>query len=832
MATAAATATTPPLARSLLVCYASQTGNAEWIARHLRDGAERRGARSARCLALDELAAEPAAAGVDADAAVLVFVASTTGDGDPPDNATKFWRWLRRAKKPELDTAFRGRKYAILGLGDTNYSNFCQHPKRLDRKLIDLGASAFMPKGLADDATGLEEVVDPWVEQLWEALPTVLDLDPSAAAAFLASGASSFMAAKASKPASAAAPDSTVPKATAGTTSVNANGSAVATASAATAQPAAASITGTTPTVASSVDSGAVDDLDAALARLAIPPQHAAAPIALTVLPAATAADPATAVPPLPLPPTLPFALVATGERRPFRQSRDWPPCAPHQASAGDAAGAFAYTAARPFAAQVVATRRLTGARAVSRVHEITLDVSGMGWAARAGDVLSVVAPNPDELVLPLLRRLGLDADAVVDVAPAPGSAAAAAAVRPLPVACTAYEVLRYLVDLRPPPRAPLLQLLAARCAAADSDDARRLQALATGAAPGTLRALRSERPSLADWLATFPSVSGVTLAELVEVLPRLQPRQFSVARIDHDGPVGGAVRRVSLGFAVVEYETPGGRRVVGHATPWLEALCESAVAAATNGGGRVLPVVPVFPKPESPFRPPELLALAAAGEDDAAATTAAAAAAAAAPLVMIAAGTGLTPFVSFLEARAAASATAVGGAGGAGVSAKRARVESGEETVVAAAVANEVAHGPALLYHGRRFLAGADGDGDRIYGRDLDTWRASGVLARLCEAVSRDAVPPHAAVEATSGGGPDLVVHGYVQEALRADGQRLWALAQDSGAYFYVCGSTALARDVHDALVGIATTEGGLAAVEARAFWTRLSRERRYCRD
>ena len=40
------------------------------------------------------------------------------------------------------------------GLGDTNYSNFCNTAKRLDRKFSDLGAESFLTKGFADDATG------------------------------------------------------------------------------------------------------------------------------------------------------------------------------------------------------------------------------------------------------------------------------------------------------------------------------------------------------------------------------------------------------------------------------------------------------------------------------------------------------------------------------------------------------------------------------------------------------------------------------------------------------------------------------------------------------
>ncbi|KAJ2529125.1 hypothetical protein EV175_007394, partial [Coemansia sp. RSA 1933] len=41
---------------------------------------------------------------------------------------------------------------------------------RLDKQLGEAGATAFYPTGLADDATGLEDVVEPWIEGLWAAL--------------------------------------------------------------------------------------------------------------------------------------------------------------------------------------------------------------------------------------------------------------------------------------------------------------------------------------------------------------------------------------------------------------------------------------------------------------------------------------------------------------------------------------------------------------------------------------------------------------------------------------------------------------------------------------
>ena len=45
-------------------------------------------------------------------------------------------------------------QYTVLGLGDTNYSNFGAHPDKIDKKMTEMGAHVFYPKRVADEVEG------------------------------------------------------------------------------------------------------------------------------------------------------------------------------------------------------------------------------------------------------------------------------------------------------------------------------------------------------------------------------------------------------------------------------------------------------------------------------------------------------------------------------------------------------------------------------------------------------------------------------------------------------------------------------------------------------
>lgn len=61
-----------------------------------------------------------------------------------------------------------------MGLGDTNYDQFCQMGKVIDKRMSELGGKRSLPLCCADEATGLEETVEAWKTEIMTIL-TKLD---------------------------------------------------------------------------------------------------------------------------------------------------------------------------------------------------------------------------------------------------------------------------------------------------------------------------------------------------------------------------------------------------------------------------------------------------------------------------------------------------------------------------------------------------------------------------------------------------------------------------------------------------------------------------------
>jgi sulfite reductase (NADPH) flavoprotein alpha-component len=91
----------------------------------------------------------------------LVVITSTWGEGDPPDNALEFWNFIKEDSAPKL----KNLNYAVLALGDTNYSEFCGAGKNFDERLSALGAKRLLDR--IDCDVDFEDSVEKWIGDLW-----------------------------------------------------------------------------------------------------------------------------------------------------------------------------------------------------------------------------------------------------------------------------------------------------------------------------------------------------------------------------------------------------------------------------------------------------------------------------------------------------------------------------------------------------------------------------------------------------------------------------------------------------------------------------------------
>ncbi|XP_044174557.1 NADPH-dependent diflavin oxidoreductase 1-like [Acropora millepora] len=160
------------VSRRISVLFGSQTGTAQEVAERIGREAKRR-FLSVTVMALDDYNVTKLI-----EEEVVIFVCSTTGQGDEPDNMKKFWRFILRRNLPS--NSLCGVCFAVLGLGDSSYPKFNFIAKKLYKRLIQLGGTSLLSLGLADDQhdLGPDAVVDPWLKEVWQKVLKIYPLPP------------------------------------------------------------------------------------------------------------------------------------------------------------------------------------------------------------------------------------------------------------------------------------------------------------------------------------------------------------------------------------------------------------------------------------------------------------------------------------------------------------------------------------------------------------------------------------------------------------------------------------------------------------------------------
>lgn len=129
------------------ILYGSNSGTCESMAQSLASHAPSHGFKVVKFGPMDE-----SAEGFPRNAPkhpIIIITASY--EGQPPDNAAKFVKWIENSKNDE--SQLNGTSYAVFGCGNHDWAQtFHRIPRLVDRRLEELGGKRVAELGLADAA--------------------------------------------------------------------------------------------------------------------------------------------------------------------------------------------------------------------------------------------------------------------------------------------------------------------------------------------------------------------------------------------------------------------------------------------------------------------------------------------------------------------------------------------------------------------------------------------------------------------------------------------------------------------------------------------------------
>ncbi|XP_010170006.2 methionine synthase reductase [Antrostomus carolinensis] len=598
----------------------------------------------------------------------------------------------------------------VLGLGDSEYTFFCNGGKTVDRRLQELGAQRFYDTGLADDCVGLELVVDPWIDGLWLALKEVFLLQKEKES--MSSDAVSRSPAAALHVGHELNLSSEVQN-------LKLEDERVRSSDVLTQKPADTHLVASTR------------DTEPSLVRSVPPVSQSALNI-----------------------PALPPEYIEV-------QFQDTHGQNPHLSSL--------ISEGKVFEVPVTKAVQLTRGDAIKTALLLELDTADTVFDYQPGDAFCVICPNNISEVEELLQILGLSdkGEYFVCVNVKQGTKKKGA-TRPqhIPERSTLKFLLTWCLEIRAIPKKAFLRALV-ECTS-DVGEKRRLQELCSrqGASDYTCF-IRDSNVCLLDLLHAFPSCKP-SLNLLIEHLPKLQARSYSVSSSNLYQP-----GKLCFVFNIVEFPACPTRPISrkGVCTGWLAELVAPLLHPSKNtldtkGGSHTTEKISIFAHPNNTFHLPADPSV---------------------PFMMVGPGTGISPFIGFLQHR------------------QKLREEH-----------TDWEFGETWLFFGCRHQ-----DRDYLFKDELRCFLENGTLTHLKVCFSRDASTAEVAPPK------------YVQDVIRLYAKEVTRVLLKEKGYFYVCGDKKhMADSVSDAVVDILSMEMEVDKLEAMKILAMLREEKRYLQD
>jgi sulfite reductase (NADPH) flavoprotein alpha-component len=371
------------------------------------------------------------------------------------------------------------------------------------------------------------------------------------------------------------------------------------------------------------------------------------------------------------------------------------------------------YSRKNPFPAKLKTNRKLTAAGSAKDTRHFEIVLEGSGLQYEVGDSLGVFPTNNPALVEEILSVLGFSGEEQVPDPNGNTLSIREALTRSYVITEKDKKLLAAIAEKDP--------------------TAAHFVPMTTPEGKAELEAYVWGREVI-DPLLAHPAAK-FTPEEFVKCLRKLQPRLYSIASSQK-----AHATEVHLTVAAVRYESHGRKR---------EGVCSTFLSDRADNAP-----VPVFVHTAKHFRVPEDL------------TT---------PVIMVGPGTGIAPFMAFLQERKVSGAT-----------------------------------GKNWLFFGDQ-----KSETDFLYREELEAWQEEGVLHKLSTAFSRDQAEKI-----------------YVQHRMLEEAGELFGWLEQ-GAFFYICGDASrMAKDVDAALHKVVETAGGKSPEEAAAYVEELKKSKRYRKD